>query len=65
MTARRRQGIFVPLLDKHRAALIDLADREWWRVEDQAAKILIEGLQREGVLPEPSNEHPNMREGAP
>jgi hypothetical protein len=47
----RRNGIFVPLLDEHREALIDLADREWRRPVDQAAKILIEGLQREGVLP--------------
>jgi hypothetical protein len=42
-----RNGIFVPLLDEHREALIDLADREWRRPVDQAAKILIEGLQRE------------------
>jgi hypothetical protein len=42
-----RSGIFVPLLDEHREALIDLADREWRRPVDQAAKILIEGLQRE------------------
>jgi hypothetical protein len=42
-----RRGIFVPLLDEHREALYDLADREWRRPVDQAAKILIEGLQRE------------------
>ena len=42
-----RNGIFIPLLDEHREALIDLADREWRRPVDQAAKILIEGLQRE------------------
>ncbi len=42
-----RRGIFVPLLDEHREALFDLADREWRRPVDQAAKILIEGLQRE------------------
>lgn len=46
-----RNGIFIPLLDEHREALIDLADREWRRPVDQAAKILIEGLQREGMLP--------------
>jgi hypothetical protein len=37
----------VPLLDEHREALVDLADREWRRPVDQAAKILIEGLRRE------------------
>jgi hypothetical protein len=42
-----RNGIFIPLLDEHREALADLADREWRRPVDQAAKILIEGLQRE------------------
>jgi len=42
-----RNGIFIPLLDEHREALIDLADREWRRPVDQAAKILIEGLRRE------------------
>ena len=42
-----RNGIFIPLLDEQREALIDLADREWRRPVDQAAKILIEGLQRE------------------
>lgn len=42
-----RNGIFVPLLDEHREALVDLADREWRRPVDQAAKILIEGLRRE------------------
>jgi hypothetical protein len=42
-----RNGIFIPLLDEHREALVDLADREWRRPVDQAAKILIEGLQRE------------------
>ena len=42
-----RNGIFVPLLDEHREALADLADREWRRPVDQAAKILIEGLQAE------------------
>ena len=42
-----RNGIFIPLLDEHREALSDLADREWRRPVDQAAKILIEGLQRE------------------
>ena len=47
-----RNGIFIPLLDEHREALIDLADREWRRPVDQAAKILIEGLRREGALPE-------------
>jgi hypothetical protein len=47
-----RNGIFVPLLDEHREALVDLADREWRRPVDQAAKILIEGLQREGALPD-------------
>lgn len=46
-----RRGIFVPLLDEHREALIDLADREWRRPVDQAAKILIEGLEREQALP--------------
>ena len=45
-----RRGIFVPLLDEHREALIDLADREWRRPADQAAKILIEGLQAAGAL---------------
>lgn len=62
MSGRRRNGIFVPLLDEHREALFDLADREWRRPVDQAAKILIEGLRREGVLPEHSKEHPNMTE---
>jgi hypothetical protein len=42
-----RNGIFIPLLDEHREALIDLADREWRRPVDQTAKILIEGLQHE------------------
>jgi hypothetical protein len=42
-----RNGIFIPLLDEHREALIDLADREWRRPVDQATKILIEGLQQE------------------
>jgi hypothetical protein len=44
-----RNGIFIPLLDEHREALVDLADREWRRPADQAAKILIEGLQRERI----------------
>jgi len=42
-----RNGIFIPLLDEHCEALFDLADREWRRPVDQAAKILIEGLQQE------------------
>jgi hypothetical protein len=42
-----RRGIFVPLLDKQHEELANLADREWRRPVDQAAKILIEGLQRE------------------
>ncbi len=45
-----RRGIFIPLLDEHREALIDLADREWRRPVDQAAKILIEGLKAAGAL---------------
>lgn len=50
-----RNGIFVPLLDEHREVLIDLADREWRRPVDQAAKILIEGLQRERSALETKN----------
>ena len=49
----RQNGIFIPLLDEHREALANLADREWRRPVDQAAKILIEGLIREGALPAP------------
>lgn len=51
-----RNGIFVPLLDEHREALADLADREWRRPVDQALKILIEGLRREGALTERTSE---------
>jgi len=47
-----RNGIFIPLLDEHREALYDLADSQWRRPVDQAAKILIEGLRREHVLAE-------------
>jgi hypothetical protein len=34
-------------------ALIDLADREWRRVGDQAALFVVEGLRRAGALPPP------------
>lgn len=47
-----RRGIFVPLAEEHCEALYDLADREWRRPVDQASKILIEGLRREGAGPD-------------
>lgn len=42
-----RRGIFIPLLEEQCEELFDIADRQWRRPVDQAAKILIEGLRRE------------------
>lgn len=42
-----RRGIFIPLLDEQAEELFDIADRNWRRPVDQAAKILIEGLRQE------------------
>jgi hypothetical protein len=44
--------ISVPLPNEAtRRALVELAEREWRDPRDQAAKLLVEGLERAGVLP--------------
>lgn len=50
-----RRGIFIPLLDDQAEDLYDLADRNWRRPVDQAAKILIEGLRRERLALDPNH----------
>lgn len=45
-----RRGIFVPMLEADLEALFTLADREWRRPVDQAAKFIIEGLRASGAL---------------
>ncbi len=44
------RGIFVPLPDVPRDALYELAEREWRDPREQAAKFIVEGLRRAGVL---------------
>jgi hypothetical protein len=61
----KRRGIFIPLLGEHLEALIDLADREWRRPVDQAAKILIEGLQRERALSKSAEDPLKSKEPTP
>ncbi len=39
------------LLDEHRHALGELAIREYREPDDQAAYLIVEGLERAGVLP--------------
>ncbi len=44
------RGIFVPLPDRSREALYELAEKEWRDPRDQAAKFIVEGLKRVGAL---------------
>jgi len=44
------RGIYVPLPEPTRKALLDLADREWRRPHEQAAWILTKALQEDGAL---------------
>jgi hypothetical protein len=50
-----RRGIFIPLLEEQAEDLYDLADRNWRRPVDQAAKILIEGLRQERQALDPNH----------
>jgi len=44
------RGIYVPLPDQEREALIDLANREWRRPVDQAIKLISDGLRDADAL---------------
>lgn len=43
-------SVYVRLPEQAREALYELADCEWRDPRDQAAKLVIEGLQRPGAL---------------
>jgi hypothetical protein len=53
------RGIYVPLREEAREALIDLADREYRDPRTQAMKMITEALRQAGALPadpQPSND---------
>ena len=44
------RGLYIPLPEPTRRALVDLADREWRRPHDQAALMLTDALRKRGAL---------------
>ncbi len=56
------RGIYIPLPDPEREALISLADREWRQPREQAAKILSDALRVAGALPADNTPTTGMRE---
>ena len=60
------RAIYVPLPNEEtRRALIQLAEHEWRNPREQAAKLLVEGLRRAGVLPdEPVEPTPQLVENS-
>jgi hypothetical protein len=45
------RGIYAPIPTVAREALYELAEREWRDPREQAAKLIVEGLERAGALP--------------
>jgi hypothetical protein len=44
------RNLYVPLPEPARAALYELAEREWRHPKDQAAMLLTDALRRSGAL---------------
>jgi hypothetical protein len=44
------RGIYAPIPTVAREALYELAEREWRDPREQAAKLIVEGLERAGAL---------------
>jgi len=56
------RGIYIPLPEPEREALISLADREWRQPREQAAKIVSDALRRAGAL---DTDHDQLTTGSP